>query len=215
MSALTTTVLRLVLALSVSRLVDEISGLRFRGEGRRRISLCRPGLDRAALGLPFVEAAVQHRRLFEAERFQHPPEPRRPHCGADRVQHDQAVGADPVAAERGLELRDGRHHETQFGILIGEFALQIEKIRARNMPGLEGVPSGHGDIGNGAAFGLVLEIGRTIEQPEIGMIEDTGEFRRGDKPVALWHLRCLPNAGVRCYGAGYRKKRQPPMTSAL
>ena len=53
-----------------------------------------------------------------------------------------------MTAERGLELGGGRHHEMQLDIGLGEFALQIEKIRARNMPGLESVPSRHRDIGN-------------------------------------------------------------------
>jgi len=56
-------------------------------------------------------------------------------------------------------------------------ALQVQKIRARNMPGFESVPAGHGDIGNVAAGRLVFEIGGAIEQPEIGLNEDAGEFR--------------------------------------
>ena len=80
-----------------------------------------------------------------------------------------------MAAERRLELRDIRHHEAKLGVGIGELALQIQKIRARNMPGLERVPSGHGEIGDVAAFGRGFEIGRTIEQPQIGPV---AEFRR-------------------------------------
>ena len=80
--------------------------------------------------------------LSKPERSQHPPEPRRPHHGADAVEHHAIVGADAMAAERGLELAMRRHHEAQLRLLIGEFALQIEKIRAGNMPGLEGVGPG-------------------------------------------------------------------------
>jgi hypothetical protein len=100
-----------------------------------------------------------------------------------------------MTAERGLKLRDGRHHEAKLRGGIGEFALQIQKIRSRNMPGFEGVSSGHGDIGNVAARGLVFEIGRAIEQSEIGMIEDIREFRCCNKPVAPWHLRRLRTLG--------------------
>jgi hypothetical protein len=106
-----------------------------------------------------------------------------------------------VAAKRGFKLRDRRHHEVKLRVWIGEFALQIQKICARNMRGLEGVPSGHGDIGNAAAFGLIFKIGRTIEQPEIGLIEDAGEFRSRDEPVALRHVFRLPaDFSVRWYG---------------
>jgi len=82
-----------------------------------------------------------------------------------------------VTAERPLEMRDVRHHEAKLGIGIGELALQVEKIRARDMPGLEAMPSGHRDVRNVAAFGLILEIGRAIEQPEIGLAQNIGKFR--------------------------------------
>jgi hypothetical protein len=68
-----------------------------------------------------------------------------------------------MPTERGLELRDRGHHEMQPGILIGELTLQIQKIRARNMPGFERVSSGHRDIGNGAAGRRRFQIRRTIE----------------------------------------------------
>src|SRR5882672_10772971 len=76
----------------------------------------------------------------------------------------------------------------QLDILLGELALQIQKIRARNVPRLESLPPGHGDIGNAAAFRLIFQISGTIEQPEIGPAEDVGEFRGGDKPVLRWHV---------------------------
>src|SRR6266853_4130832 len=158
---------------------------------RRRISLRGPGFDGAALRLPFVQSAVQHGNVLETQRVQHPPETRRPHRSADAVQHHPAVGPDPVAAKRGLKLRDRRHHEAQRRIRVGEFALQVQKVRSGNMRGLESVPSGHGDIGNIAAGGLIFEVGRTIEQLEIGLIEDGGEFRGRDKPVALRHVLYL------------------------
>jgi hypothetical protein len=66
--------------------------------------------------------------------------------------------------------------------------LQIQEIRARNMRRLKGVPPGHRDIGNAAAFRLIFEIGGAIEQPEIGLIENTGEFRSGNESVARWHV---------------------------
>ena len=88
-----------------------------------------------------------------------------------------------MAAERSLELGHIRHHEAKLGVGIGELALQIQKIRARNMPGLERVPPGHGEIGLGAAFGRGFEIGGTIEQAQVGPVQNFCEFRRGDEPV--------------------------------
>ena len=88
-----------------------------------------------------------------------------------------AVGRHAVMAERRLELRDGGHHEMQRGVLIGELALQIEKIGARNMPGLECVTSWNRDVRVVAAFRGGFEIRRAIEQPQVGPIEQTSEFR--------------------------------------
>ena len=93
-----------------------------------------------------------------------------------------------MAAEGGLKLRDLRHHEVQLGGLVGELALQIEKIRARNMPGLKGVPPGHGDIGNAGARGLVFEIGGAVEQPQIWLTQQAGKFRRTDQRVRFRHV---------------------------
>jgi hypothetical protein len=101
-----------------------------------------------------------------------------------------------MTAERGLELRDRRHHEVKRRVLVGKFALQIQKIRSGNMPGLEGVPPGYGDIGDIAAGRLIFEIGRAIEQSHIGLVEDGGEFRSGDKLVALRHGPPPGNVGA-------------------
>jgi len=85
-----------------------------------------------------------------------------------------------VAAECGLELRDFRHHEAKLGAWIGEFALQIQKIRVRNMTGLVGMASRYDVIGYVAALSRRFEIGRAIEQPQIRLVDDVSEFRRCD-----------------------------------
>ena len=74
-----------------------------------------------------------------------------------------------MRAERGFELRGGRHHEMKLDIRLGEFALQIEKIRARNMPGLEGVLSGHGKIGKAALRGRGPGAGREFRYKASGV----------------------------------------------
>ena len=88
-----------------------------------------------------------------------------------------------MTAERSLKLRNIRHHEAKLGVGIGELALQVEKIRARNMPGFERVTSGHGEIGLAAAFGGGFEIGGAVEQAQVGLAQNISEFRRGDEPV--------------------------------
>ena len=85
-------------------------------------------------------------------------------------------------------MRNIRHHEAKLGIGIGELALQIQKIRARNVPGLERVPSGDGEIGQAAAFGRGFEIGGAVEQAQIGLAQNISEFRRRDQPVTPRHL---------------------------
>jgi hypothetical protein len=74
----------------------------------RRIPLRLTGLDRPALCLPDVEAAIQHRRPIEAERAQHPPDAGRPHHRADAVQHHLALAAQPVPAEGQRSCRRSR-----------------------------------------------------------------------------------------------------------
>ncbi len=86
-----------------------------------------------------------------------------------------------MAAERRLELRDIGHHEAKLGALLGELALQVEKVGARNMAGREGLVAGHREIGDAAALGRRFEIGRAVEQPQIGPIEDAGKFHCADQ----------------------------------
>ena len=166
-------------------LVDEISGLRSRRESRRLISLAGP------VSMARPSAFHLSRPPSSTEAFSKPSDcsihqNRVAHIGgADRIEHHVAVCRYAVAAERSFELRNSWHHEAKLGAGIGELALQIQKIRARNMSGLESVLSGHGDIGNAAAFGRGFEIGRAVEQAKIGLIEDAGEFRGRDQPVAL------------------------------
>ena len=75
-----------------------------------------------------------------------------------------------MATERRLKLRaSGIMKRSR--VLVGELALQVEEIRAGDMPGLEGVPPGHRDIGNVAAFRLISDrsCNRTAE---IGPMQD-------------------------------------------
>ena len=100
-----------------------------------------------------------------------------------------------MAAERLLKLRNIGHHEAKLGIGIGELVLQIEKIRARNMPGLERVPPGYREIGKAAAFGRRFEVGGAVEQAQVGLAQNIGEFRRRDEPATPRHLLASRHSG--------------------
>jgi hypothetical protein len=92
-----------------------------------------------------------------------------------------------VAAEGGFKLRNLRHHEAELCVLIGELALQIQKIRARNMSGLERVPPGHDEIGNTAAGGLIFEIGGAVEDTQIALAHKASKFLGRNQPATLRH----------------------------
>jgi hypothetical protein len=85
-------------------LADEPAGSRFGGEHSLWIPFGRTEFDRTILSQPFVEPAIEHSSTIEAERLQHPPEPRSPHHGADAVEHDASTLADAMTAECDLEL---------------------------------------------------------------------------------------------------------------
>src|SRR5689334_18860387 len=105
--------------------VDEIAVTRLGGEFGGRIALRRSALERTAFRPPLVQSAVEDCDTVEAERLQHPPEPRRPLWRADRIEHDEAVVADAMTAECRLELLGCGHHEAKRRAGIGELALQI------------------------------------------------------------------------------------------
>src|SRR5437868_7783514 len=198
-------------------LADEISWSWVRGKRRRRIAFRGAGLERAALGLPFVEAAVEHGRVLKAQRLKHPPESGRPHGRADRIQNHTAARSNAVPAEGGLEPGDLWHHEVKRRVRLRELALQIEKIHTRNVAGLERMLAGHGDIGNATAFGLVFEIGGAIEQPKLRLAEHAGEFRGGDEPVVTCHrpssLTC--RYGMPSSMKGIRPGKASPLISRI
>lgn len=76
-----------------------------------------------------------------------------------------------MPSERLLELIDLRHHEAQLRRCVGKLALQIEKVGAGDVACLERVPARHGRIGRLAPRRQRLEIGRAIENPQVGLAE--------------------------------------------
>ena len=190
--------------------VGEKSRARFGGEGRRRIALGRPALQRPRLGAPFVEAAVEHRGVVEAERSQHPPEPRRPHHGADAVEHDARAVAEAVAAERRRELRRRRHHEAEFCGGVGELALQIEKIRARDVRFFERMPARHRQVGVIAAGRRRFEIGRAVVDPKVRLAEDRRKLFGADQSLRVAHVVLAGLLGKASVAGMTRSAKSPP-----
>src|SRR6185503_17207954 len=118
-------------------LVDELPRARTGGERRGWIALRLTRLDGAALGLPSVEAAVQHRRPVEAERAEHPPDPGGPHHGADAVEHDAGAVPEAVSAEGARQVPGRRHRELELRVGRRKLALEVEEVGPRDMPGDE------------------------------------------------------------------------------
>jgi hypothetical protein len=87
------------------------------------------------------------------------------------MEDDPTVVGDPVPSEGDLQLRRARHHEAEPRVLIGVFALNIEKVRAGDMCGLERVQPGYSDIREIASRRLVIEAGRTIEKAKVALMQ--------------------------------------------
>ena len=77
-----------------------------------------------------------------------------------------------MSAERPFQFRCSRHHEVQVGALIGEFSLDVQKVRTGNMSGSERVETGYGDVRDITSRWLVVETGRTIENANVGRAQD-------------------------------------------
>jgi hypothetical protein len=81
-----------------------------------------------------------------------------------------------MTAERGLELRAGIMKRSAVSGSENS-PCKSRKSAPGLCPASKVCRPGHGDIGNVTAGWLIFEVGRTIEQPEIGPIKDSGEFR--------------------------------------
>ena len=95
------------------------------------------GLDRTALVLPLLPAAVQHRRIVVAELMQQPPQPRRPPDVGAAVGHHarSVVHAEPT--HRGREVVRRLAHEAECLRGVGHIAQHVDELRAGDMARLE------------------------------------------------------------------------------
>ncbi|MGY3108964.1 hypothetical protein ACVWW7_005591 [Bradyrhizobium sp. LM6.9] len=103
------------------------------------------------------------------------------------VEHDGLASIEAVAAEGGLQLGYARHHEELLRGGVGELALQVEKIGARDVAGLERLVAGDGAIGHVAARRHRLVVGRAVVEAEIGVAELGCELLGGDEGGRLGH----------------------------
>src|SRR3984893_17013062 len=126
------------------------------------------GLGRPALAAPFLPAAVEHRRVVEAEDAQHPPDPRRPPRIGGAVKHDPRALADAKTAHRRGKCRGGRQHEPKAMILVREIALQIDELRAGDMAFFEIIPARHDLVSN---LRIGNEMRRAVEYAQSGDFE--------------------------------------------
>src|SRR6478609_8846981 len=94
-----------------------------------------------------------------------------------------------MTSERGFELRRRGHHEAQPGVGVGELALQIEEIRARDVPGLERVAARDDLVGRGAARRQIFEPRRAIEDAQAALAQAASEFRGADELALNRHGR--------------------------
>jgi hypothetical protein len=77
------------------------------------------------------------------------------------------------------------HHEVQVGALIGEFSLDVQKVRTGNMSGRESVETGYGDVRDITSRWLVVETGRTIENANVGLVQNLRKLFSTDEFAAL------------------------------
>ena len=128
-----------------------------RASARVRLAL----LDRAALGAPFGEAAVEDRDAVGAVMAQHEPAARRAAQRAVVIDDDAVVAADPERHHRRAERRRaGQHVRRGIGV-VGQ-RLDVEAARAGDV--------GRVKFGGGVARLAGHEQGR-VEDREVGAAE--------------------------------------------
>ena len=89
-----------------------------------------------------------------------------------------------MSSECAFQLRCSRHHEAQLGVLIREFSLDVQKVRIGNMRGHERVQPGYGDVRDITSRWLVIETGRTIENANVGLVQNLRKLFGADEFAA-------------------------------
>ena len=167
--------------------VDEHPAAWGGAEGFGRVTLGLAAFDRAPVGSPLVEAAIEDGGV-EPERAKHPPETRRHHHAAGAVQHDASAQTDAMPPERRFHLRDRGHHEAQLRRLVGELALNVDEIGAGNVCLLKRLPTRHGDVRHVAARRRRNGGRRAIENARRRMTDDRLEFTCADQCLWIAHF---------------------------
>ena len=110
---------------------------------------------------------------------------------------------DAMPAESGLKRCRCRHHEAQPRRGIGKLALQIEKVRAGDVPLLKAAATGDHTIRLVTLGRRRLEIGRTIIDPELGLAETGGQLFGAREGPGIAHV-FYPHGGWRRAPAAQR-----------
>src|SRR5215469_7898975 len=152
---------------------DKISG---------RAGLAGTSLHWPTLSAPFLPAAIENRRGVEAENAQHPPHPCRPPRIGGAVEHDTRILVDAKVAHRYSECIRRGQHETKAMVLFRKIALQVDELCAGNMALFEIGPTRHNLIGD---FRVGNEMGRAVENPEMGIIELPRQLLGRDQKLGM------------------------------
>jgi hypothetical protein len=86
-----------------------------------------------------------------------------------------------MSSECAFQLRCSRHHEAQLGMLLREFSLDVQKIRTGNMRVHERVQPGYDDVREITSRWLVIETGRTIENANVGLVQNLSKLFATDE----------------------------------
>src|SRR5271156_3593543 len=182
------------------RLADHKRSLLAHDKAAGRLRLSRAGLDRSAFTAPFLPTAVEHSRVVEAEDAQQPPDAGRPPRIGGAVEHDVCALADAKPAHRRGERLGRRQHETEALAVIREIGLEIDELRAGNMPLFEFGPRRHSLI-SGLRVGY--QVGGAVKNAQTGFAESARQRIGLDQELGMGKaFRCAHAdfAFYRCYG---------------
>jgi len=146
---------------------------------RGEVAVARDGRDvlqRAALGAPFRQAAVEHGHVGMAEHPEHPPHPRGGEQPRAVIDHHAMPVADPHPPHPADEFLDRRQHVRQRRLGVGDL-VDVEELRA-------------GDVRPGIfrlrVAACVGHVPRGVEHPHVGRAQMIGQPAGGDQKLRVF-----------------------------
>ena len=153
-------------------------------------------IDRAALGLPFRQAAIQHRDIGLAHQPEGPPDPRRRENARPVVDDDLMAIAHAHRPHPADEHLGWRGHVRQAGPLVGDL-VNVEEPGAGNVCGAifgPGIPT------------CVRQIPACIQDPQVGILQMRLEPFGGNQGFGVVCHRCLSSHSQDLAGSGDRRQ---------